>query len=154
MTPAAHCFALAAAAKTGALSTLARDPPGYPYASLVAIAFDGSGRPLLCLSRLAEHTQNLGLRPEASLLVTEVVEGDALAAGRMTILGECRRVDAAEEAASQTTFLLAHPEAARYASFSDFAMYRLEPMSARWIAGFGRMSWLGAEEYAGEWRSE
>lgn len=51
------------------MSTIARDPKGIPFGSLVAIACDDSGGPLLLLSDLAEHTQNLRASPEASILV-------------------------------------------------------------------------------------
>jgi putative heme iron utilization protein len=148
-----QCRAIARAAKTAALSTIAREPAGFPYVSLVAIAFDDAGRALMCLSRLAEHTQNLVARAEASLLVTEETDGDALAAGRVTILGRCAPVAATEASTSQAVFLAAHPEAARYASLSDFAMYRLDPIAARFIAGFGRMTWVDADEYARAWRA-
>lgn len=155
MSHAAHCRALAARARTAALGTLARDPAGYPYTSLVAVAFDGAGRPLFLLSDLAEHTANLKAQPEASALLSEPVlsaEGalqDPLALGRMTLLGPCHRLtDAAELEAARAIFLEAHPEAATYAGFNDFGMYRLEPVSIRYVGGFGRMSWVDAGEYA------
>jgi putative heme iron utilization protein len=136
--------ALARKAKMGTLATLAREPMGFPYASLVAVAADGDGRPLFCLSQLAEHTQNLAARAEASLLL---VEDGSLEGGRVTILGRCARLADDEADAARATFLAAHPEATGYASFKDFGMYRLEPAALRWIAGFGRMSWVTADDY-------
>lgn len=147
MSHASHCRALVAAARTATLSTLARDPPGHPYGSLVAVAFDHSGRPLMLLSKLAEHTQNLAARPEASILVAEPGEGDPLARARVSILGKTARVPDAEEDAARATFLAAHPEAAGYASFADFAIWRLEPAAIRFIAGFGRMAWVDPADY-------
>ncbi len=128
----------------GALATVARDPADFPYASLVAVAFDDLGRPVMCLSELAEHTQNLAVRAEASLLVSEAL---ALDAGRMTLLGRCARVPEPEVDDARAVFLAAHPEAAGYATFKDFGIYRLEPEALRWIAGFGRMAWVDAAEY-------
>ncbi|HSN99333.1 MAG TPA: pyridoxamine 5'-phosphate oxidase family protein [Candidatus Nanopelagicales bacterium] len=152
---AERCRTLAARARTVALGTIARDPAGYPYASLVAVAFDAAGRPLFLISDLAEHTANLKAQPEASALVSEPVlsaEGkpqDPLALGRMTLLGPCRRLtEPAEVEAARAIFLGVHPEAAMYAGFRDFAMYRLEPVSIRYVGGFGRMSWVDAGEYA------
>jgi putative heme iron utilization protein len=148
-THAARCRALVLRATSAALGTHSRDPEGYPYASLVAIAADDAGRPLLLLSRLAEHTQNLLARPEASLLVTESssAPADPLALGRVTVLGPCRRVPDDEVAGARSTFLAAQPAAAHYVDFPDFAFYRLEPIALRFVGGFGRMSWVGADAY-------
>jgi len=150
---AERCRALVAAARSATLSTIARDPEGYPYGSLVAVAADAHGRPLLLLSTLAEHTQNLKVRPDASVLVTETTpEGassgvDPLAGGRVTLLGPCAPVPASERAAVRAAYLAAVPSAAQYVDFPDFAFHRLEPVAVRYIAGFGRMSWVSAEAY-------
>ena len=59
---------LLAATRTGTLATVAVDPAGFPFGSLVAYAVDDLGRPLLCLSDLAEHSRNLAADPRASLM--------------------------------------------------------------------------------------
>jgi len=151
LTPSAaeHCRTLVAAARSGALATLARDPDGFPYASLVTVAADELGRPLLLISTLAEHTQNLVRRPEASILLTAACppSSSPLACGRVTLLGACAPVPDGERQAARTTFLAAHADAAGYADFKDFAFYRLEPAALRYVGGFGRMAWVTAEEY-------
>ena len=58
-------------AKTCSLSTLTRGD-GTPYGSLANIATDGTGRPLILISRLAWHTQNLEADARASVLVGEL----------------------------------------------------------------------------------
>src|ERR1700760_4577119 len=79
---------LAARARIGSLATVARDPAGHPFATLVAMAVDGAGRPLLFLSALAEHTKNLRADERASLLVWDAAaSGDPLAAERVTLVG-------------------------------------------------------------------
>src|SRR4051812_37720843 len=70
-THAERCRTLAHEARAATLATIARDPEGFPYASLVTVAVDASGRPLLLLSQLAEHTKNLERRADASILLTE-----------------------------------------------------------------------------------
>lgn len=147
MTHASECRTLVAEAQHATLSTLARDPAGHPYGSLVAIASDARGRPLLCLSRLAEHTENLRARPEASLLVTSAGQGDPLALGRVTLLGACALVPDDERAAVKALFLARQPSAAAYVDFADFGFYRLEPAALRYVGGFGRMSWVEAGDY-------
>lgn len=102
------------------------------------------------LSTLAEHTQNLERCADASILMTEPLDrhGSPLALGRMTLLGPCRRVPEPERAAARAIFLAAHPDAASYVDFKDFAFYRLAPVALRYVGGFGRMSWVDAEDYA------
>jgi putative heme iron utilization protein len=146
---AERCRTLASQAMSATLSTIARDPAGFPYGSLVTVAVDGKGRPLLLLSELAEHTGNLHAQPSASVLLTEPLGGhdQPLALGRVTLLGPCAKVPAAELAGVRETFLKQQPTAAYYVDFKDFAFYRLEPVALRYVGGFGRMSWVTAEDY-------
>jgi putative heme iron utilization protein len=140
---------LASQARTAPLSTIAREPEGFPFGSLVAIATDGYGRPLLLLSTLAEHTRNLAARSDASILVTEssASEQEPLALGRVTILGACAEVARDEVESVRAIFLEQQPRSSTYASFADFSFYRLEPASLRYVGGFGRMSWVTAADY-------
>ncbi|HZU83224.1 MAG TPA: pyridoxamine 5'-phosphate oxidase family protein [Polyangiaceae bacterium] len=141
---------LAGRARLGSLATIARQPAGWPFATLVAVAFDGRGRPLLRLSRLAEHTKNLEACSRASLLVVEPSSerDDPLALGRMTLVGACEPVPAPEAQPAHAAFAAAHPEAAAYASLADFGMWRLEVDAVRWVGGFGRMNWVPGDAYA------
>lgn len=147
---AERCRTLALGARSATLSTIARDPEGFPYGSLVTVAVDAAGRPLLLLSRLAEHTQNLDHRADASILLTEPLDrhGQPLAVGRVALLGACAPVPESERAEARATFLAAQPDASYYVDFSDFAFYRLEPIALRYVGGFGRMSWVTAADYA------
>ncbi len=144
----ARCRALAAAARFGALGTLARDPDGWPFATLVTVAFDAGVRPVMLLSRLAEHTKNLEACGRASLLVVEAGADDPLAAGRMTLVGECSRVPDGEREPAIAAFVAVHPEAAAYARFADFAPWRMEVAQVRWVGGFGRMTWIDGKALA------
>jgi putative heme iron utilization protein len=146
---AERCRTLVSLARSATLSTVAREPEGFPYGSLVTVASDDQGRPLLLISTLAEHTKNLHGRSEASILVTEPLDAhdQPLAVGRVTILGRCEKVADAERAPVREVFLAQQPSSAYYADFPDFAFYRLEPDSLRYVGGFGRMSWVSADEY-------
>ena len=62
---------LAATKTAGTLATLAVEPAGYPFGSVVSFTVDGDGDPLFVISRLAVHTTNLLADPRASLLVAE-----------------------------------------------------------------------------------
>lgn len=149
---AERCRTLAAQARSATLCTIARDPAGFPYGSLVTVAFDARGYALMLLSDLAEHSGNLAARSEASLLVSEPLgdRGDPLALGRMTILGHARRLRDEGDgalAAARATFLAAQPNASYYVDFKDFGFYRLEPQAIRYVGGFGRMSWIDAADF-------
>ncbi|MGD0680267.1 MAG: DUF2470 domain-containing protein [Polyangiaceae bacterium] len=140
---------LVSQAMSATLSTIAREPPGFPYGSLVTVAVDDEGRPLLLLSELAEHTGNLQAEPKASVLITEPigVHDQPLALGRVTILGKCSKVAPADRAGVREAFLRHQPSASYYVDFDDFAFYRVEPTALRYVGGFGRMSWLSVEAY-------
>ena len=129
-------------ARGGSLATLDRDT-GHPYASLVNIATDHAGRPILFISRLAWHTRNLEKNPKASLLVAEPDKPDDLAAARITVIGEFARKD---DEAVRTSYLAHHPEARIYLDFPDFSFWLLKPERIHSIAGFGRIKTLDAEK--------
>ncbi|MBI3454332.1 MAG: HugZ family protein [Candidatus Rokubacteria bacterium] len=135
--------------RTGTLSTLSRKHPGHPFGSLMPYAIDDHGGPLLLISTLAVHTQNLQADPRASLLVTQPGwSGDPLAAGRATLMGRARRLSGEEAAVARPTYLARHPHAAYWVDFQDFAFYRLEPEDIYFVGGFAAMDWIAAEAYA------
>ncbi|MCU0687343.1 MAG: DUF2470 domain-containing protein [Polyangiaceae bacterium] len=147
---AERCRTLVAQARSATLSTVGRDPAGFPYGSLVTVAFDGAGRPLFLLSELAEHTGNLHACGDASVLLTEPLDAhdEPLAVGRVTIIGPCTKVSEGEREAVREAFLQRNPKSSYYVDFKDFAFYRLEPRALRYVGGFGRMSWVGPDDYA------
>ena len=127
---------LVRSARKGALATL--DVPGAgPYVSLVTLATDPAGAPLMLLSTLARHTMNLNADPRASLLIDASGEtGDPLQGCRVTLIG---RVAATRDPAVRRRFLARHDAARFYADFADFSFYRLEVESAHYVGGFGRI---------------
>ena len=136
---------LLAAARTGTLATLSVDG-GFPFGSLVSFAVDDAGRPLLCLSDLAEHSRNLAADPRASLMAVQVGEGDPLDLARVTVLGPVVALrDAARDAAAGV-YRGRFPDAF-HAAFADFRFYRLDVASVRYVGGFGRMSWVSADDH-------
>jgi hypothetical protein len=146
-TDAERSRTLMATKAFGSLATMSTECPGFPFGSLVGYAVDESGRPLLCLSSLAEHSRNMLADPRASLLVSEHEGGtNLLALARVTLVGEMIRIDTDERQACLDRYLAAHP-AAFYASFHDFSVYRLQVANVRYVGGFGRMSWVSAQQY-------
>ncbi len=98
--------------ESGALSTLAADPEGYPYGSVASYGLDDRGNPLFFVSLMAEHTQNAMRDPRASLLVTEPVPdgADPLASGRVTLLGLMSTVAEDDRPTARDRYLEANPQ--------------------------------------------
>jgi putative heme iron utilization protein len=122
-------------ARSGALATLAK-ADGAPYCSLVNVATLADGSPLLLVSRLALHTQNLLADPRVSLMLDERREGDPLQGTRIMLSGRAEREDGA---AARRRYLAAQPEAAQFVDFPDFAFYRMALAGGHLVAGFGRI---------------
>jgi putative heme iron utilization protein len=148
-THAERARTLVGAANRGVLSTVALDPPGYPFGSVATYALDETGRPIVFVSTMAEHTRNAAADPRASLIVTEPFpEGsDPLAAGRVTLIGDLLEVGGDERPAVRDRYLEANPASAYYIDFGDFSFWRLEVRSVRYVGGYGRMSWVDAGDY-------
>jgi putative heme iron utilization protein len=139
---------LAAQVGAGTLATLSRKHPGHPFASLMPYALDGDGQPLLLISTMAVHTQNLATDPRASLLLTQPdVSGEPLAGGRVTLMGEARALGGDETAAARGAYLARHRMAESWVDFGDFAFWRLEVLDVYFVGGFAAMGWVDAAEY-------
>jgi hypothetical protein len=134
-------------ARSGALATIDRNT-GHPFASLVNVATDVDGSPLILISRLSTHTANLEKDGRASLLLAAIGRGDPLAHPRLTVLGAFVPVarEDASEARLRRRFLARHPKSELYAGFADFSFWRLEVVSAHLNAGFARAADLKATD--------
>jgi putative heme iron utilization protein len=130
--------------RTAALATTFRGE-GAPYASLVAVATDTTGAPILLLSDLAEHCQNLTGDNRASLLFAAVDGLEAPLTGlRVSLQG---RLEKSTETRHRQRFLNRHADACDYVDFGDFSIYHLHLDKLHLVSGFGVIRWLGAEEY-------
>jgi hypothetical protein len=129
-------------ARSAALATTLRDNEGWAFASLVTVACDCDGSPILLLSDLADHTRNLQADPRASVLF-EAASGRAnpQTGPRVTVLG---RITRSARDGDRRRFLARHPGAGLYADFADFAFYRMTVERAHFVGGFARATWLAA----------
>jgi heme iron utilization protein len=118
---------------TGMLSTIAGDPAGYPFGSIVSYAVDERGDPLFVISDLAEHTRNLAADARASLLVTESDDAiaDPLARGRVALVGDAAPVADAEQGHAVAIVAARVPGVAGYAAYGDFRCFRLRVRAVR-----------------------
>ena len=132
---AAEARRLARGARFASLATLDRRT-GAPYASLVSTATDIDGAPIILISRLAVHTRNIEVDPMVSILFSEIGAGDPLLHPRVSVSATAQKV---ESEGPKRRFLTRNPAAEMYAGFQDFAFYRLQPLHAHLVAGFGRI---------------
>lgn len=120
---------------------------GYPFVSLVGVAAMPNGAPVMLLSNLAKHTQNVRKDPRVSLLLTEKSNAaDPLVAARLTVTG---RVEPVEKAAVRARYLARHPEASKYVDFADFGFWGLSIERGHLVATFGKISDLTADVLLG-----
>ncbi len=133
--------------RAGSLATIDRNT-GHPFASLVNVATDVDGAPLILVSRLATHTANLEVDGRASLLLASAGKGDPLAHPRLTLLGSFVRIarDDPQDPRVRRRFLARHPKSELYAGFADFSFWRLAAVSAHLNGGFARAADLKAAD--------
>ena len=145
--PRALAKALLRATRAGTLGTLDRNT-GHPFASLVNVATDIDGSPLILTSRLSTHTANLEHDGRASILLAETGKGDPLAHPRLTVLGTFAQIEkeTEEDARVRRRFLARHPKSELYAGFGDFSFWRLTVVSAHLNGGFARAADLTAHD--------
>lgn len=130
-------------ARSASLATALQNQEGWPYVSLVTVACDCDGSPLLLLSGLADHTRNLAADARGSLLF-EAASGRAnpQTGPRVSVLGRMKKSDVSRH---RRRFLARHPSANLYAGFGDFSIYKMVVERAHYVAGFGRAHWMDAD---------
>ena len=138
--------------RRGTLSTVALDPAGYPFGSVVSYGLDERGDPLFVISALAEHTRNLGgdPGPACSSPSPTSPDTDPLARGRVTLVGDAAPVPDAEQAGGDRARgeRASRPSPATPATATSGAS--ASPSGPiRWVGGFGEMDWVDADAYAG-----
>lgn len=127
----------------GVLSTHSKSMPGYPFGSVVPYCLDDEGRPLILISRIAQHTHNLQLDGKCSLLVGERGAEDVQAVGRVTLMAEAEKItDGVRIEAAALRYYRYFPESESYHSAHDFDFWVLKPVRYRYIGGFGAIHWL------------
>jgi putative heme iron utilization protein len=116
----------------------------HPFASLIAVATEPDGAPVFLISRLALHTRNLEADSRATLLLSQnATHGDPLNEGRISLKGTAERSD---DPASRRSFLARHPDAALYAEFADFGIWRFRIEAGHYVGGFGKIVTLRRED--------
>jgi putative heme iron utilization protein len=133
-----------------ALGTIVDDGP------LVSMVLYACEPDLACLyihvSRIAQHTRGLLARPRVSLLISEPdrASRNPLTLARVSIQGLALRLEEGSAAFenARSLYLAVHPTAAINFDLPDFLLLGVHPVSARFIAGFGKIFDLDREAWA------
>jgi putative heme iron utilization protein len=136
--PGALARSLLRRSRQGALATL-MPGSGDPYCSLVNVASHPDGSPILLISRLARHTQNILKDSRVSLMLDERAGGDPLEGARIMLAGRAEQAADGEVAVLRRRYLAAQPAAEAFVDFKDFAFFQIKPSGAHLVAGFGRI---------------
>jgi putative heme iron utilization protein len=134
--------------RQGALATLMVDS-GDPYCSLVNLASQADGSPILLISSLAVHTRNILADPRVSLMLDERAPGDPLEGARIMLAGRAEQVTD-DHVTVRRRYLNAHPSAESYADFADFSFFLIRPSRMHMVAGFGRIVDLAPAQFLTE----
>ena len=101
----------------------------------------------LHVSRLAWHTQDMLQDPRVALSVAETDDGraDPFTFMRVSIRGDASLLQQ-EPPSLRTEWLARFPEQAINFQLADFSFWKIAPRDARFVAGFGRIHNLTAED--------
>lgn len=130
----------------GTLSTFSKKHDGYPSGSMVDFACDVDGSPILAVSSLAVHTQDLFANPRCSLLLAKDLEDRTDLV--ITLHGDAVAVAEANREAVRTAYLAKHPTAF-WVDFGDFQFLKIQPKVVRYVSGVAT-ALLGSGEFSGE----
>jgi putative heme iron utilization protein len=134
--------------RVGSLSTLSRKQIGFPFGSVMPYGLDDHANPVLLISTMAMHTQNVQADARSSLLVTQPdIIGDPLGASRVTLLGNILPVPEPEVAEARKLYLARYANSKYWVDFDDFSFYRMHVVDVYYVGGFGVMGWVSALEY-------
>jgi heme iron utilization protein len=149
-TAAAQLIQLLHQRSVAALGTL---HAGAPYVSMVpyALAPDAFGL-IIHVSGLSSHTKDMRTDPRVSLLVMQAENGgsSALALARASIQGTAFEVasDSPDLPGFRAAYLERFPEASQMFGFADFSLFKIQPESVRFVAGFAQAHTFSAVAFA------
>lgn len=126
------------------LSTISATLPGYPFASIAPFVLDAACRPVILISRLAEHTKNVAADARTSLIVHDYAE-DVQAGARLTLVGDAEPIG--NDDASRGRYLRYFPTAKDLLALGDFSFWQIAPRRLLFIRGFGRIDWIDGMEF-------
>ena len=154
----------------GVLSTIAvkSEISEFPLSSVVPFAINPDGKPYILIASIAAHTKNLQTNQNSSLFVSHPnPEGDLQSYWRACLVGKFKEVrisgddqdesenavyvSTKEQESMLTRYRTQVPNADAYLKTHNFSFWIMdEIITIRYIAGFGKICWIGGEEYLSE----
>ncbi len=137
--------------RTAALGTLRQ---GAPLVSMV-LYLPGTDCATfhLHVSRLAWHTQDMLSEARVSLSIAATDDGlrNPQTLERVSVRGEAKALsnDSPEHAPLKAAWLARYPESAIQFELADFQFFHIAVRDARFVAGFGRIHNVSAQDLAG-----
>jgi putative heme iron utilization protein len=105
----------------------------------------------LHVSKLAHHTQNMQKDPRVSLMISESDTGtrDPQSLARLSIQGEARQVEpsATDYESIRPAYLSKFPQSEMMFRLGDFSSFRIQPHTARLVAGFAQVYNLTLKDF-------
>lgn len=129
---------------TGVLATHSQKIEGYPLGSIVPYFLTPEGEPIIYISSIAQHTNNIKRDNKVSLTLFDNQESDSQASGRVCILGNA---EICEDEALAEQYYQFFPDARAYKNTHDFAFYKVRVVKIRYIGGFGKIHWISQEAW-------
>ena len=132
----------------GFLSTISNQKKidGYPQTSIVGYSCDNIGNPIVCLSDIAMHTNNIKTNDHVAIGINEKFFRNANDM-RSTFIGDLKKVEDKEEISFlKQKFIDSHDDAF-YLNFQDFNVYKLNTKYISLNGGFGRAYNINLEKY-------
>ena len=134
--------------KIAILSTISKQHNGYPFGSFVTYVSGWDRTIFLYLSDLADHTKNLKKDHRSCITIYKKNEsGDVQNSARLTLIGDLKKVQDKVYEACKERFHNFFPESKAYEQMHDFNLYQISITQARWIGGFGKISWLNPKNW-------
>tara|TARA_B100001027_G_scaffold9752_1_gene6101 strand:+ start:281 stop:1012 length:732 start_codon:yes stop_codon:yes gene_type:complete len=134
--------------KIAVLSTISKKYEGYPFGSFVTYVSGWDRTTFLYLSDLADHTKNLKKDHKSCITIFKKNEsGDVQNSARLTLIGDLKKVPDKIYESCKDRFHNFFPESKVYEQMHDFNFYQISVTQARWIGGFGKISWLDPKNW-------
>lgn len=119
----------------------------YPHTSIVGLSIDNDGYPILSMSDISLHTQNIKKNDKVSLLIPQYGLKNQ-SQKRVTFTGNINKIiDYDESLKAKNKYLETHPEAF-WLKYIDFGMYRMDNIKdIYYIGGFGKATKISINKY-------
>jgi heme oxygenase (biliverdin-IX-beta and delta-forming) len=130
----------------GVLCTHSVDLAGYPFGSITPYCLNRDGQPIILISTIAQHTQNIIANNKVSLIATERDVDDAQAAARVTYIGDANPI-ATNDNETVERYYSYFPFSRDFHKTHDFNFYTIDLVRARFIGGFGKIYWVEKTDF-------